>query len=127
MSVDPSDTETPVTYNTVPGHEELPSVWEKEVLKHTLDYGLYAYVFIFLIVLKSRSFSRNSLARLFAVNLVYKHIKSHGNVLSAFRWRYQVQMSGRPEAKSEVYKYYLVSESPISVRPFVFELKDSCS
>ena len=32
-------------------------------------------------------------------------------------------MSGRPEAKSEVYKYYLVSESLISVRPFAFELK----
>ena len=47
VSVDESDTETPVTYNTVPGHEELPSVWEKEVLKHTLDYGLYAYVSYF--------------------------------------------------------------------------------
>ena len=62
VSVDESDSETPVTYNTVPGHEELPSVWEKEVLKHTLDYGLYAYVVIFLTVLKPRSFSRNSLS-----------------------------------------------------------------
>ena len=56
--MDVSDTETLVTYNIVPGHEELPSVWEKEVLKHTLDYGLYAYVFVFLKVLQSRRFQK---------------------------------------------------------------------